>query len=64
MPNAPDRFDKTVMPHEHLICPDCGVVEDLMITGLDAVLQNAVGEKDYHYCLTVTARCKTCIEGN
>lgn len=62
VPNAPDRFDKTVVPHEHLICPDCGAVEDLMIAGLDAVLQNAVGEKDYHYCLTVTARCKTCTE--
>jgi len=63
VPNAPDRFDKTVAPHEHLICPDCGAVEDLVITGLDTLLQSAVGEKDYHYCLTVSARCKTCTEG-
>lgn len=60
VPNAPDRFDKTVMPHEHLICPDCGAVEDLMIAGLDTLLQNAVGEKDYHYCLTVSAKCANC----
>ena len=43
VPNAPDRFDKTVAPHEHLICPECGAVEDLAITGLDTLLQSAMG---------------------
>ena len=60
VPNAPDRFDKTVAPHEHLICPECGAVEDLAITGLDKLLQNALGEKDYHYCLTISAKCASC----
>ena len=60
VPNAPDRFDKTVSQHEHLICPECGAVEDLMINGLETLLQDAVGEKEYHYCLTVSAKCKTC----
>ena len=60
MPDAPDRFDITVSPHEHCICPTCGAVEDLMITGLDTLLRDAVGQSDYRYCLTVSAKCKAC----
>ena len=60
VPDAPDRFDITVTPHEHLICPDCGAVSDLAISGLESLLKDAVGRDDYRYCLTVSAKCDSC----
>lgn len=60
VPDAPDRFDKTVAPHEHLLCPDCGRLEDLAIEGLGDCIERAMNGADYSFCLTVNARCHSC----
>ena len=64
VPDAPDRFDRTVTPHQHVICPDCGSVKDLEVKGLAELLKNAVGRDDYDFCLTVRAKCSACKEGH
>ena len=32
-PDSPDRYDKSVKPHEHMVCR-CGEVHDVFIDGL------------------------------
>lgn len=58
--DGPDRFDKTVKPHEHIICSICGGVADLSVPGLDECLERAVGSSDFVYELSVNATCSKC----
>ena len=60
VPDGPDRFDRTVSPHEHVICTVCGRVCDLDVPGLDECLKNAVGSDDFVYDLSVNATCSAC----
>ncbi len=48
MPCAPARFDRQCLPHPHLICQQCGWVEDLMMPeGLLAPLAQDVSLTGY-----------------
>ena len=58
--DGPDRFDKTVKPHEHVICSVCGGVADLSVPGLEECLKRAVGSCDFIYELSVNATCSKC----
>lgn len=58
--DAPDRFDRTLTPHEHIICPLCGRTEDLFVKGLDDCLQSAMEERPFSYELNVHALCSQC----
>lgn len=58
--NAPDIFDRTLTPHEHIHCPICGKTEDLMVEGLAACMKRAVKSEDFTYELTVSALCSVC----
>ena len=60
VPDGPDRFDRTVHPHEHVICSVCGKVCDLDVPGLDECLKRAVGSDDFVYDLSVNATCSAC----
>ncbi|MBQ7364179.1 MAG: transcriptional repressor [Clostridia bacterium] len=60
VPDGPDRFDKTLSPHEHIICPVCGKVLDLSVPGLDECLRKAVKTDNFDYALSVNARCSAC----
>ena len=60
VPDGPDRFDRTVNPHEHVICSVCGKVCDLDVPGLDECLKNAVGSDDFVYDLSVNTTCSQC----
>ena len=60
VPDGPDRFDRTVHPHEHVICSVCGKVCDLNVPGLDECLKRAVGSDDFVYDLSVNATCSAC----
>ena len=60
VPDGPDRFDRTVHPHEHVICSVCGKVCDLNVPGLDECLKKAVGSDDFVYDLSVNATCSAC----
>ena len=62
--DAPDLFDATLTPHEHLICPICGRVEDLLAEGLEECLRKAVGSGRFSYELRISAPCSLCREKN
>lgn len=58
VPSGADRFDKTICPHGHLVCPICGDVSDLSFEVTNA-LETALGEK-CSYELTVRRECNEC----
>ncbi len=58
--NAPDIFDRTLTPHEHIHCPICGKTEDLLVEGLDECMKRAVKSEEFTYELTVSAPCSVC----
>ncbi len=39
--NGPDRFDKTVSPHYHMVCDRCGQVDDLSCADILPMLERA-----------------------
>lgn len=60
IPNAPDRFDKTVTAHEHMVCTRCGKLTDLRIENLKELIRAAAGEEPVSYHLCVSHICKDC----
>ena len=37
--NAPDRFDKNIINHDHLICDECGKLKDIIIKNFDKIIE-------------------------
>ena len=62
VPGQPDRFDCNPMPHGHLVCRDCGKLEDLFLPDLEEYLQGRCGTKITHYELTMEHICSHCQE--
>ncbi len=60
MPGQPDRFDKTVYPHHHCICTNCGEVYDIPIPDLAPQLEKMLGTPVASYDLTVHLICDSC----
>jgi len=60
VPNAPDRYDKSVLPHEHLICLNCGKMSDLSVCNLKDYLEGKTGIKILGYDLNLKYICKEC----
>ena len=58
VPFAADRFDKTLTPHGHAVCPACGDVSDLP-EHVSETLKLALGEC-ISYELTVRRECEEC----
>lgn len=58
VPFAPDRFDKTMTPHGHTVCPVCGAVDDLPFE-ITVALESSLGEHA-SYELTVRKICEKC----
>jgi Fe2+ or Zn2+ uptake regulation protein len=57
---APDRYDKSIMPHEHCICQVCGGVKDIDKGDLKACLEKLLGTAITSYDLTVRHICDKC----
>ncbi len=38
VPNAPDRFDSTLEPHQHILCTDCGEFIDVFMNNEERLL--------------------------
>lgn len=62
IPGETDRFDKTVMPHEHLICEKCHSVSDVTISDLKQLLEERIGTKIDYYSLSMHYICPKCKE--
>lgn len=60
VPNAPSRYDRPQVPHEHLICKNCGKVADVCDVDLIEVLRQKTGEDVIEYKLTMYYVCEKC----
>ena len=60
VPNAPSRYDRPQIPHEHLICSLCGSVKDVDIDGLMPILKEKTGEEITEYKLALYYVCDKC----
>lgn len=62
VPNAPDRYDKNVMPHEHMLCGRCGHMVDIHVGDLKGYLAKQSGMCVSSYDLAVVGICADCAE--
>ena len=60
--DGPDFYDKTVMPHEHAFCSECGCVLDVHLGDLAAEFEKKSGVKIESYDLVLHTTCPTCRE--
>lgn len=56
-----DRYDKSHIPHGHLICRECHSIRDLDLPRLPNMLKRQIGPYD-SYELKVRYLCPTCRE--
>lgn len=62
---TPDRFDKTKVQHDHLVCQVCGKLKDVFLSGIAEEIKNKSGNDIISYELNayyVCDECKHCAE--
>lgn len=63
MPGMPDRFDRRLEPHDHLVCDACGRVMDLDLPwDLSGAIAKAAGSEISGYSLVARGLCPHCRE--
>ena len=55
-----DRYDNSYIPHGHMICEQCGKVNDFNLEHFDELLSDAVGSDFSSYELKVRYLCDAC----
>lgn len=60
IPGGPDRYDRSVIPHEHIRCSVCGHLKDLPDLDMQSYLSEKLGEKVHSYRLDITYICTKC----
>ncbi len=60
MVNAPDRYDRTLLPHEHLVCQSCGELSDIAVSDLKDYLEKQTGIRILGYDLNLKYICDKC----
>lgn len=60
IPYAPDRYDKALLPHEHLICQNCGKLSDISVSDLKEYLERQTGIEILGYDLNLRYLCNAC----
>ncbi len=61
VPGEPTRYDKSLSPHEHLLCLRCGKMSDANLGGdLLPVLRKRTGEDVKSYQLSMLYICPEC----
>lgn len=56
----PDRFDRTLHPHDHLVCQRCGKLLDIQLPGLREQLEQDAGTPVLSYDLKISVLCPQC----
>lgn len=56
----PDVYDRSMLPHEHLICITCGKIVDLDLPGIKSVLSDELDREIGGYDLIIHAECDFC----
>ena len=59
---GPDRYDKNVFPHDHMLCRACGRYVDISVPSLKKVIERESGAKVESYVLTVEGLCPDCAQ--
>lgn len=62
MQNLPDRYDKSLLPHEHITCQKCRLLSDISVTNLKDYLEKQTGIKIIGYDLNLRYICDECIK--
>ena len=62
IPNTPDRFDKSLHPHEHIICDCCNEIKDISVNDLKSYLEEKTGVRISGYNLSLRYICDKCKE--
>lgn len=55
-----DRYDKSSIPHIHLICDQCGKVSDHPSEGLQEQMEKKLGFPVHEYELAIHYTCENC----
>ena len=55
-------YDKSIVPHEHVICDTCGKRQDFVIDGFPDELEQMLHSKIENYELTVHIICDECMK--
>ena len=58
--NAPDRFDKNIKSHDHLICDECGKLKDIVIKDFDKIIEEHSVDNITSYDLNIHYICPEC----
>ena len=61
VPNDSNRYDKTLMIHDHYICVECGEVGDVFIGDLKKTIEKSNNIKVESYNLIVHCLCEHCL---
>lgn len=56
----PDRYDKMVVRHDHLVCKHCGALSDVVLEDLTAKLEKETGVHVLSYDLNIDYLCPSC----
>lgn len=59
-PGTADRFDKSIEPHEHLICERCGHIIDVHIPDLKTLIEERIKVKLTSCNLNMHYICEAC----
>ncbi|MDO4543818.1 MAG: transcriptional repressor [Clostridia bacterium] len=62
MPDGGDRYDRNVMPHEHIECIECGLLYDLPDYDVCDFLQRRTDMRVLSCELSVKGLCPDCIK--
>lgn len=60
---SPDRYDKNIIRHDHLVCKQCGRLSDIVLKDLTVNLEEEIGEAILSYDLKVSYICPSCRQG-
>ena len=55
-----DHFDKTLTPHEHVLCPVCGKMRDVNIEGIRRQIALGLASDEFSYDLSIYVCCPAC----
>lgn len=59
-----DVYDKTTIPHDHMICDKCGRISDITIKDFKKKLEKETGVSINDYDLTIHYICDKCKKKN
>lgn len=57
---GPDRYDRNMIPHEHLHCDNCGKLVDITLGGLKDLLESRAEITVLDYQLNIRGLCAAC----